>query len=235
MDRLGPFSIHWMHLQNWSHYLSLWMYSSSSSKKVLIFLIYHQLLELPRYLGKDPIWKDCLIYVLLYLISMKKFHDWMLLQHLKYHLLSLLQQLHVYQWCYFRRSGFSYPLDPYICCNSTTAIIFLFLIQLEDIISSFDVTVISAFTTLSWSLFLNSGSSSFTGLIDWLSHNHVFPEDQRKAGPLNHLCILLKFFVFYSGPWGASSAGLSCVDTYCHCWTSVWSQINCIRFIVNVA
>ena len=43
----------------------------------LIFLIYHQFLELNQYLGKDPIWKDCLIYVLLYLVSMKKFHDWM--------------------------------------------------------------------------------------------------------------------------------------------------------------
>ena len=58
--------------------------------------------------------------------------------------------------------------------NSTTAIIFLILIQIEDIISSFGVTMISAFTMFSWSLFLNSGSSSFTGLIECLSQNHVF-------------------------------------------------------------
>ena len=88
--------------------------------------------------------------------------------------------------------------------NSTTAIIFLIIIQLEDIISSFDVTAISAFTVFSWSLFFNS--------------------DQRKAGPLIHLCILLK--LSESSPRDASSAGLLCVDTYCHCWTSVWSQIN---------
>ena len=117
----------------------------------------------------------------------------MLLQHLKYHLLSLLQQLHVYKCYYFRRPGFCYPPYPHIfATNSTTAIIFLILIQLEDIISSFDVTVISVFIMFSWSLFFNSGSSSFTGLIDYWSQNHVFSEDQRKAGPLNHLCILLK-------------------------------------------
>ena len=49
----------------------------TSLMSALIFLIYHQFLELDQYLEKDPIWKDCLIYVLLCLVSMKKFHDWM--------------------------------------------------------------------------------------------------------------------------------------------------------------
>ena len=99
------------------------------------------------------------------------------------------------------------------------------------ILSSFDVTMISAFTMFSWSLFLNSGSSSFTGLIECLSQNYVFSKDQRKAGSLNHLFILLKFLE--SSPWDASSAGLSCVDTYCHWWTSVWSRINCTRLAMK--
>ena len=42
---------------------------------------------------------------------------WMLLWHLKYHFLSLLQQLHFYRCCYFRRSVFSYPLYPNTCCQ----------------------------------------------------------------------------------------------------------------------
>ena len=72
---------------------------------------------------------------------------------------------------------------------ATIAIIFLMLTQLEDI-SSIDVTMISAFSML---ILAFSGSSSFTGSLDWLWLNHVFCEDQRKTGPLNHLCILLKF------------------------------------------
>ena len=112
--------------------------------------------------------------------------------------------------------------------NSSTTIIFLILIQLEDIISSFDVTLISAFTMFSWSLFFNSGSPSFTDLIECLSRNHVFfSEDQRKACPSNYLCILLKFLE--SSPRDASSAGLSHVDTYYNCWASVWSWINSTR------
>ena len=143
-----------------------------------VFLIYQKLLELYQYLGRDQSWKDCLIYVLLCLISMKKFMtEWMLLQHLKYHLLSLLQQLDVYKSCYFRGLGLVIPFIHIFAANSATVIILLILIQLEDVIFSSDVTVVSAFTMFSWSLFFNSGSSSFTGLIDWLSHNHVFSED----------------------------------------------------------
>ena len=51
--------------------------------------------------------------------------------------------------------------------NSTTAIIFLILIQLEDIISSFDATVISAFTIFSWSLFFQF-RIIFIYWFDWL-------------------------------------------------------------------
>ena len=82
------------------------------------FLIYQQLLELHQYLKLNPVWKDCLICVLLFWFQWRTFMTkWMLLWHLKYHFLSLLQQLHFYRCCYFRRSVFSYPLYPNTCCQ----------------------------------------------------------------------------------------------------------------------
>ena len=111
--------------------------------------------------------------------------------------------------------------------NSTIAMIFLILIQLEDIIFGFDVTISSVFATLNRNLFFNSGSSPFTCLINWLWHNYVSSGDQRKASALNHVCILLK--LLESSPRDASSAGLSCYNTYFHCWTSVRTRINCTR------
>ena len=132
----------------------------------------------------DAIWKYCLIYVLLCSISIKKFHDWLNIVAasnrsmfmsvvISEGLILVVLFIHIF------------------AANSTTAIIFLIFIQLEDIISSFDVTVMPAFTMFSWSLFFNSGSSLFIGLIDCLSYNHVFSEDQRRAGSLNQPYILL--------------------------------------------